>query len=94
MVITLSFFFFLNKYDVVAFSCSPFGVCIEELGCLPFIFFFIFYLTLIRLVIFFMAYEANHDFSLIKLIHSIDIVILMRLDWLCLAFLFGKSLVR
>ena len=62
-------------------------------ACLfPFCFFLllrsspILHLALIGLVAFFMAHVANHSLSFIKLLHSLDGVILMKLDLLCLAF--------
>ena len=44
------------------------------------------HLALIGLVTFLVAYVANHALSFIKLLHSLDGVILMKLDLLRLAF--------
>ena len=57
-----------------------------------FLFFFllssspILHLALIGLVAFLVAHVANHGLSFIKLLHSLDGVILMKLDLLRLAF--------
>ena len=67
-------------------------VGVGELACLLFVFLFllssspILHLALIGLVAFLVAYVANHGLSFIKLLHSLDGVILMKLGLLCLAF--------
>ena len=67
------------------------GVGVGELACFLFVFLFllssspIIHLALIRLVAFLVAYVANHDLSFIKLRHSLDGVILMKLGLLCFA---------
>ena len=76
------------------------GVGVGELDCLLFVFLFllfsspILHLALIGLVAFLVAYVANHDLSFIKLLHSIDSVILMKLGLLRLAFHLSQVLVR
>ena len=68
------------------------GVGVGELACLLFVFLFllssfpILHLALIGLVAFLVAYVANHGLSFIKLLHSLDSVILMKLGLLHLAF--------
>jgi hypothetical protein len=74
------------------------GVGVGELACLIFIFLFLLsssptlHLALIGLVTFLMAYVANHGLSFIKLLHSLDGVILMKLGLLCLALHLGQVL--
>ena len=68
------------------------GVGVGELACLLFVFLFllssspILHLALIGLVAFLVAHVANHGLSFIKLLHSLDGVILMKLGLLRLAF--------
>lgn len=52
----------------------------------------ILHLALIGLVAFLDACMANHDFSLIKLLHFLDGIILIRLGWLHLTFYFSQVL--
>ena len=72
------------------------GVGVGELVCFLFVFLFllssslILHLALIGLV----AYVANHSLSFIKLLHSLDGVILIKLDLLRLAFHLSQVLVR
>lgn len=67
------------------------GAGVGELSCWFFAFLPILHLPLKRLVVFFMAYKINHNFSLIKFLHFFDGVILMGLGELRLAFLFLSS---
>ena len=66
------------------------GVGVGELACLLLIFLLcsslILHLALVGLVTFLMAYVANHNLSFIKLLHSLDGVILIKLGLLRLAF--------
>ena len=68
------------------------GVGVGELACFLFVFLFllssslILHLALIGLMAFLVTYVANHDLSFIKLLHSLDGVILMKLGLLCLVF--------
>ena len=68
------------------------GVGVRELACLLFLFLLcsspILHLALIGLV----TYIANHGLSFIKLLHSLDGVILMKLCLLRLAFLLSQVL--
>ena len=66
------------------------GVGVGELACLLLLFLLcsspILHLALIGLVTFLVAHVANHGLSFIKLLHSFDGVILMKLGLLRLAF--------
>ena len=68
------------------------GVGVRELACFLFIFLFllssspILHHALIGLVAFLVAHVANHGLSFIKLLHSLDGVILMKLGRLRFAF--------
>ena len=72
------------------------GIGVGELACLLFLLLLcsspILHLALIGLVTFLVAHVANHGLSFIKLLHSLDGVILMKLGLLCLAFHFESSL--
>ena len=68
------------------------GVGVGELACFLFVFLFllssspILHLAPIGLVAFLVAYVENHGLFFIKLLHSLDSVILMKLGLLRLAF--------
>jgi hypothetical protein len=73
---------------------------VRELACLLLVFVFlifspILHISLIGLEAFLVAHIANHSCSLIKLLHCLDGVILMRLGLLCLVlpFTWLKSMV-
>ena len=74
------------------------GVGVEELACFLSVFLFIFssspilHLALIGLVAFLVAYVANHGLSFIKLLHSLNGVILMMLGLLHFVFYLSQVL--
>ena len=72
------------------------GVGVGELACLLLLFLLcsspIFHLALIGLVTILVAHVANHDLSFIKLLHSLDGVILMKLGLLHFALHLSQAL--
>jgi len=92
----LVIFFLLQEIRCGGIFVHLVGVGVRELACLLFLFLLcsspILHLALIGLVAFLVAYIANHGLSFIKLLHSLDVVILMKLGLLCFAFYLSQVL--
>ena len=92
----LVIFIFLQEIRCGGLLVHLVGVGVGELACLLLLFLLcsspILYLALIGLVIFLVAHVANHGTSFIKLLHSLDGVILMKLGLLRLAFYLSQIL--
>ena len=86
----LVIFLLLQKIRCGGLLVHLVGVGVGELACLLFLFLVcsspILHLVFIGLVTFLVAHVANHGLSFIKVLHSLDGVILMKLGLLCMPF--------